>query len=241
MLLHQGLVVPFSRYTRLQQLPFFRYTPQQQLTPGLLRANKTIHDEASSLFYGRNSFAFADVAPEEIITLLEQIGSNNAGYIQHILIDFPEFFHLDPEDVTLEDGSISILTTIQGRCVNLRTLTTSLYSTNAMELRLDDLDNHKVATKALELVDTRFRDISSLQEIILEVYKDGPSDYIRREMEGHGWTIRTTEYVEEDPEPDWDGGLSDFDDDYNYSQGDDDDADDYDIDNDSDFWRRAAD
>jgi len=109
-----------------------------------------------------------------------------------------------------------------------------------MELRLDDLDNPKIVTEALKLVDTRFRAISSLQEIIVEVYEDGPSDHIRRRMKSHGWTISTTEYVEEE---DWSRSFSDFDyDDYSYggdSGGDD--YDDYDIDNDSDFWRRAGD
>lgn len=109
-----------------------------------------------------------------------------------------------------------------------------------MELRLDDLDNPKIVTEALKLVDTRFRAISSLQEIIVEVYEDGPSDHIRRRMKSHGWTISTTEYVEEE---DWGRSFSDFDyDDYGY--GDDsggDNYDDYDIDNDSDFWRRAGD
>ena len=57
-------------------------------------------------------------------------------------------------------------------------LTTSLYSTNAIELKLDALDNPKIVTEALKLVDTRFKAISSLQEIIVRVYKDGPSGYI---------------------------------------------------------------
>ena len=59
-------------------------------------------------------------------------------------------------------------------------LTTSLYSTNAMELKLDALDNPKIVTEALQLVNTRFRAISSLQEIIVKVYKEGPRGYIRR-------------------------------------------------------------
>lgn len=98
-----------------------------------------------------------------------------------------------------------------------------------MKLKLDALDNPKIVTEALKLVDTRFRAISSLQEIIVRVYKDGPSGYIRRKMESHGWTISETEYVEE-----WgtDRSFSDIEDDWDH---------DYDIDNDGDFWRRAGD
>ena len=98
-----------------------------------------------------------------------------------------------------------------------------------------------LVTEALKLVDIHFRVISSLQEIIVEVYEDGPSDHIRRKMESHGWTISIAEYVEEE---DLDRNFSDFeDDDYGYDSGGDDgdDDDNYDIDNDSDFWRRVAD
>jgi hypothetical protein len=89
------------------------------------------------------------------------------------------------------------------------------------------------------LVNTRFRAISSLQDIIVEVYEDGPSNYIRRKMEIQGWTIRTTKYVEE-----WgsDRSRGDFEYDWDYDYDYSDDGDDaYDIDNDSDFWRRAGD
>ena len=113
----------------------------------------------------------------------------------------------------------------------------SLYSTNAMELRLNALDNPKVVTEALRLVNTHFRAISFLHEIIVEVYEDGPSDHIRRKMESYGWTMSVAEYMEE---KNFDRSFSDFEyDDYRYdSDGDDHN---YDIDSDSDFWRRGAD
>jgi hypothetical protein len=44
-----------------------------------------------------------------------------------------------------------------------------------MALKLDALDYPKIITEALKLVNTRFRAISSLQEIVVEVYEDGPS------------------------------------------------------------------
>ena len=175
----------------------------------------------------------------DVASFLGQIGPANADYIRHICVGFPEFLDLDPDNVTLEDDSVGILANVQSGCANLRTLATSLDSTNAMEIRLDALDNPKVVTEALKLVNTHFRAISSLQEIIVEVYDDGPSDHIRRKMESHGWTISTTECVEED----LDRSFSDFESDVNGydTGGDDDDSDDYDVDNDSDFWRRVAD
>jgi hypothetical protein len=72
----------------------------------------------------------------------------------------------------------------------------------------------------------------TLQEIIVEVYEDGPSDHIQKEIKNHGWTISATKYVEE-------SDYIEDDDDYHYDH--DSGGDDYDIDNDSDFWRRAGD
>ena len=193
--------------------------------------------EASSLSYAQNRFDFTIGTPEDVASFLRQIGRKNADYIRHIYVGFPKFLNLDPRDVTLEDDSVGILANIRSGCANLNTLTTSLYSTNAMEPRLDALDNPKVVTEALRLVNTHFRAISFLQEIIVEVYEDGPSDHIRRKRQGHGWTMSVAEYMEEE---NFDRGFSDFEyDDYGYDSNGDDDN--YDIDNDSDFWRRAAD
>lgn len=194
------------------------------------------------MFYSQNRFDFTGAIPEALASFLEQIGSHSAGCIRHILIDFPEFLYLDPGDVALEESSVNILVSIQSGCANLSTVTTSLNSTNAMECQLDNLEHPNIATEALKLVDAQFRAISSLKEIVLEVYEDGPGDHLRKVMESYGWTLdRTVGYYVDDD--DWARSASDIDfddDDYDYRGGDSD-YDDYDIDNDSDFWRRAAD
>lgn len=231
-LLHQERIDPWVDGNR-----------RQNLTPELLRANKAVHREASSLLYAQNRFDLTAMdTPEDVASFLGQIGRNNADHIRHICVEFPTFLCLEPGDVTLEDDSVGILANIQSGCANLRTLTTSLHSTSSMELMLDALDNHKIVNEALKLANTHFRAISSLQKIVVEVYEDGPSDHIRRRFESHGWTISMTEYLEED---DFDRSFSDFEyDGHGYdSSSNDDDSDDksYDIDNDSDFWRRAGD
>jgi hypothetical protein len=109
-----------------------------------------------------------------------------------------------------------------------------------MEVKLYALDHLKIVAEALALVDTRFRAISSLQEIIVEVYEDGRSNHVRNEMKNHGWKISAVEYVEE---LDFDRSFSDIEEDdsrFDY-RFDDSGDDDYDIDDDSDFWRRALD
>ena len=61
----------------------------------------------------------------------------------------------------------------------------SLYSINAIKLRLNILDNPKIVTEILILVDTYFRAILSLQKIIVEIYKDSPSNLIRKKIENY--------------------------------------------------------
>ncbi|KAG9234216.1 hypothetical protein BJ875DRAFT_510180 [Amylocarpus encephaloides] len=220
--------------------PWTGYNPRQELTPGLLRANKTIHREASSLFYAQNCFDLCRATPEDIALFLGRIGRVNAEYIQHICVDFPNLRDLEVGNVTFEEDSGDIFATIQSGCAKLRTLKMSLDSTNTMVLKLDALDYPKIVIEALTLVNSRFRAISSLQDIVVEVYENSLSEYLRRAMESHGWTVSEIEYVE-----DWGSDRSswdyDWDHDFGYGGGDDDDDDDYDIDNDSDFWRRAGD
>ncbi|KAI0401990.1 hypothetical protein F4802DRAFT_578043 [Xylaria palmicola] len=210
----------------------------RELTPGLFRVNKAIHTEACSLFYSGNHFDLTAVAQEEIARFLRQIGSANAGYIRHIIIHFPEFLSFDPGHVALKDDSVDMLATIQSSCTSLRTLRTSLYTTNAMEVELGGLENHELASEALDLVGNHLKAIASLPEIILQIYEDCPSSHIRERIKNHGWTISTEEYVEEEEDR---MSFSDFDNDDEYGYYDDYGDDEYDIDNDSDFWRRAAD
>lgn len=218
------------------------FNRRQESAVGIFRTNKVIYREASSLFYAQNHFDFTMATSSQVASFLKTIGRNNSDHIRHIHISFPEFLNLDAGNVTLDDDSIGLLASIRDGCNNLGTLTTSLDSTQAMRRRLDTLDDPKRVDEALGLVNTSFRDIASLQEIIVEVYQDSPCDDIRRKMESYGWTIDVTENVEEwdeghldyMPEEGWD---SDFDYDYGYSHG----YDEYDIDNDSDFWRRAGD
>lgn len=108
-----------------------------------------------------------------------------------------------------------------------------------MALKLDALDSPQIVVEALALVDARFRAISPLREVIVEVYEDGPSADIRRKMESHGWTINVTEQVEES---DFDGSFSDVEDhDYSYDDYGDNDYDEFDEMFDDDYWRRAGD
>ncbi|KAK3293316.1 uncharacterized protein B0H64DRAFT_210248 [Chaetomium fimeti] len=174
---------------------------RERRTTGLLRANQLIYREASSVLYGRNCFNFVLAEPDQLASFFKQIGPNNASYIQHVSIQFPQFLYLNPEDVAFQDRTIKILADIQKSCVNLRALTTSLgYSLAALT---PDLPGYRgVIVKALELVNAFFRANPSLRDINVHVYNDGPSDYIKTVMERCGWTVSITER-EEGWEEEW--------------------------------------
>jgi len=217
--------------------PWHHSYPPRPLTPELLRVNKAIHHEASSLLYSQNCFDLTTCDSERLVSFLNPIGRNNASRIQHIYIDFPYIRNLGTDNITFEEDCVRILAKIQSDCSNLRTITTSPGSTNTMALELDVLDNPPIVVKALALVDSHFRAMTSLQEIIVEVYEDCPSAALRREFESHGWTTKVTEQTEES---EYTGSCYNVEDD-DHRHSDDIFEDDYDIDNDSDFWRRAAD
>lgn len=69
-----------------------------------------------------------------------------------------------------------------------------------MGIQLSD-DSLSICDRALDLVDAHFRAITSLQEIIMEVYDEGLDCSIIRKMNSYGWTLRTVELVEEE---EWD-------------------------------------
>ncbi|KAJ6132241.1 hypothetical protein N7471_007456 [Penicillium samsonianum] len=238
-------------YLLVRSEPIDPWNGGHELVPNLLSTNTKILHEARSLLYGDNCFDLSRWESEIIAQFLDTIGFINASYLQCIRIDFPTLRELEYK-VNLEVDSLRILEKIQCHCINLEKVITTSKSTTAMENQLDSFDSPKICEKALALVDARFREISSLQEIVIEVYEEGPSLDLRRKMRSRGWILNVVEEPVEEVKwnfhTSWDGLEDDeyvCDDDYNdYFDVDDyndDYDDDYDIDNDSDFWRRAAD
>ena len=80
-----------------------------------------------------------------------------------------------------------------------------------MEYAIDARDSPRIAAEALALADSHFRAVSSLKDVIVNVYDEGPSFDLREKMRGLGWKIEATVQDspwEESDEEDWhDGGL----------------------------------
>ncbi|KFY03096.1 hypothetical protein O988_01709 [Pseudogymnoascus sp. VKM F-3808] len=168
------------------------FNQRHELSPGLLRANKALHHEATSLFYAQNRFDFTIATPKRIAMFLQTIGCKNAGYIQHLYVEFPKFYYQEPGNITVSDDSISIFSSIRSSCANLSTLTAFTDSGLTIDFALNGLDNPDSISKALNLVDTLFKAISpSLKRIIVGVYNNDPGNFITG-MENRGWTVKAT-------------------------------------------------
>jgi hypothetical protein len=194
---------------------------KEGLTPALLRVNKAVHSEASSILYAQNRFDFTFCNHETVTSFLERIGRNNASCVLNVRIDFPKLHFLDFSDqhFTLDDGSVRILTKIQSVCTKLSTVTTTLYTSTIP---------NTVVAKALELVDACFKAFPSLPEIIVELNEDEdmpdhPDSTIQKEIKKYRWTISRTK-----EDSDFDSSFRDIQDcDYDHNIG--------------DFWRIAQD
>jgi hypothetical protein len=220
--------------------PINPWSRGNELAPNLLSTNTTILCEARSLLYGNNCFDLTSLGPKTIPDFLDAIGLVNASHLECIRIGFPEFCDLEDE-VILEYGSLRTLKKIQAYCTNLKSISTTASTTYFMEIQLNSVDSPTIYGRALALVADHFRAITSLQEIVMEVYDDDLNSYIRSKMQSHGWILKVMEPVEEE---EWvnDRIWDEIEDDYLlYDDEDDDNDDDYYIDNDSDIWRRAAD
>ncbi|OIW24566.1 hypothetical protein CONLIGDRAFT_623468 [Coniochaeta ligniaria NRRL 30616] len=230
--------------------PWSGHDRQEKITTSIFRTSKAVHSEASSLFYGHNRFYFGLVVSQTVVSFFEQIGSNNAGYIRHIDIGALDFDKRDPNSIALAKDSDDTLATIKSSCLTLKTLTMSINASSLFEdeNRLYDLQSNKVVNKVLELVDTRIRAGSSLQEPIIEVFSDSwsdnpLSDHIGGIMRSLGWAviiIESDEEEENDEEEDEAGGSNeDYISDYLDAGGYGDDGDGDFGDHDDEFWERA--
>lgn len=187
------------RYLLVPGEPIDPWNGDHGLVPNLLFANSIILFEARPFLYGHNYFYLTTGKSKQISRFFDGIGHINASHLQYIRIDFPQLRDVDDE-VRLGEGSLRILEKIQSCCPNLRRLVTTPDSTLFMESRLDSFDSPRICARAFALVGAHFRAVSSLQEIIIEVYEEGRSSDIRKKMESQGWIFNVVEPVEEETE-----------------------------------------
>ena len=181
------------------------------LCPELLRTSKSVHREASPVLYSGNGFKFIGLEATSrlstksaaLASFFSQIGRQNASFLRHVLIDFDVNHDDYPDSWTVrQENSIEMVELIRDNCTSISKLETTLN---------DVTSGSELVAKALELLDTRFKEISSLKEIIVHIncYED-PSDDLKQAMRDCGWVAKITlladdDVVEEEEEMDYSG------------------------------------
>jgi hypothetical protein len=186
--------------------PLFR-SGRDGLCPALLCVNKMVYSEANALLYSDNRFRFPKVFTStpsatdsaHISPFLHQIGSQ-ASNIRHICVPFPTFDYPQPDRARLHEAHIKNLELVRDTCTSIRTLEL-LVSPDCVNYALS---GSPIAAEALDLLDTHFKNIPSLKEIVIdfEVYPEqDPSDDLTKKMHDYGWTIKVTNSPRENGSP----------------------------------------
>ncbi|MCJ1257758.1 hypothetical protein MMC24_005584 [Lignoscripta atroalba] len=170
---------------------------RDSLYPALLRVNKKAHREASPLLYSNNRFQFPDVFTStqdatdsaHIAPFLCQIGSQ-ASLIRHICIAFPTFDDYRHDRVRLHEAHIKNLELMRDTCTSITTLELLL----PLDLVNYALSDSLIAAGALDLLNTRFKTISPLKEIIVNFQVYGGEDLSdeMKKVRDCGWTVEIT-------------------------------------------------
>ncbi|KAI4859703.1 hypothetical protein F4820DRAFT_462268 [Hypoxylon rubiginosum] len=174
--------------------PLFR-SKRDGLCPALLRVSKQVHREATPLLYSNNRFWFPQVFSgrtdiAHIAPFLGQIGSR-ASLIQHICITFPSFDHSRLRTAELQKEHVENLELIRDTCTSIRTLELLVPPDD----RSYALGISQIATEATDLLNTRFRTITSLRKVNInfEVYPgEDIDDDVMEKLRGYGWAVTTT-------------------------------------------------
>ena len=171
--------------------PLFR-SKRDGLCPALLRVNKMMYSEASTLLYSNNRFRFPEVCTStvdsaHIAPFLRQIGSQ-ASHIRHICIPFPTFMWTPPGSADIHSKNLDF---VRETCTGIRTFELLVSPGHAYTLC-----NSPIAAKGLGLLDNYFNIIPSLKEIVINFEahsEEDPSDDLTRKMHHYGWTVKVRE------------------------------------------------
>ena len=168
------------------------------LCPALLRINKKVYSEANAMLYSDNQFLFLDIITNTssatdstyLASFLDQIGSRAAQF-RHITIPCPTFEDLPSHRVRLDEADVENLKLVRDTCTNIKTI--ELYVSYTLITHL--CDYLPIAAEALHFLDTQFKNIPSLKEVVINFevnYDEDPSDNLTKTMHDYGWAVKVT-------------------------------------------------
>ncbi|EFX02350.1 hypothetical protein CMQ_2399 [Grosmannia clavigera kw1407] len=179
------MCLPGELRNKIYELVLVYQEPIRELLPGLLFTNRAIRHEASSIFYNQNQFHLLNLYPGQVACFLDNMGSKNAGLIQHIIIEFPEFDNWTSGALVLNDDSVNLINKLKSNCTSLRTITTSLYNAVGWKMAVHEREDD-FTINTMKFVDAYWGGIPSLESIVLYTRNCGSDERVKRELGGLG-------------------------------------------------------
>lgn len=160
----------------------------------LLYTNRQVHDEATTVLYGLNTFTFMDTTGQQASLLrcfFNCIGSSNAGQLSHLCINFPVVESVEGQAGApiLREDDLHTLKLLQEKCTRLTTLEAFVYGRNAPNLIHPSHDDSQFIQDALFQINAELKAIPSLDKIIVRWYDGALSPLVMELMQGLGWVI----------------------------------------------------
>ncbi|PNS15171.1 hypothetical protein CAC42_8172 [Sphaceloma murrayae] len=157
----------------------------------LLKTNRQISSESSTILYTYNKFALLDQGEQQSELLhrfLERIGSTKCHLLRSLCIDFPSF-RSEHGTIGLEPHVLRSLQLISERCTGLVTLELNFNNSskrNLLSIIGDDVDALTVSFSSL--ID-KFKSITTLQNVVVLVHGNSVVGTVKAAMQGMDWQI----------------------------------------------------
>ena len=160
--------------------------------PALLYVNRQMHQESRAVLYGGNKFHLVDITRGQVNLLsdfLIGIGTANASLLPYMSINFP-IVTGQLGSIGLREDSLQELKLLKDNCTSLTTLEVHIHNNNSSPgVTNVDQQNLHFVQEALSHVDMRFKNISSLDNIIVRIYDQHPTSAALESMRALGWTV----------------------------------------------------
>nr|POF17937.1 hypothetical protein CFP56_13348 [Quercus suber] len=187
----------------LRQEPIDCWIPwhraQRQLGTQLLAVSKTVHREATPIYFGRNCFELREQISGIFRSVLWQVDRPCANQVQHARINF-KVFH--SEDHCSEFVLTDVLDGLQSRCPDLRTLTVRIYSTDNNRWWKDGSKGPRLFHEKLQILHAAISRFTELEKVIVVIPEDMFwSHHLRPELIRYPWRFKPVKDVDDGTVP----------------------------------------
>ena len=165
--------------------------PRQWLA--LLYTNRQLHDEARAVLYSSNTFYLEDTTRHQhnlLQSFLDRIGSDNAGLLSHICIDFPVMESVgQPAHPELREDDLHSLGLLRELCTRLKNLELLLHGQSSRGLAKAVQEDPWFVREALVRIDAQLKTIPSLSKIVVRCFDRDLAPSVEESMQSFDWVV----------------------------------------------------